>query len=73
MLKEINKSHIVTFKLSNATLGHAFLASKLRPCLSVPLEDSVLKTKLNLIYLQNGNKRVEKTDSKSLLPSVLLY
>ena len=33
MLKEIKKTHILT--LSNATLGHAFLASKLRPGLSV--------------------------------------
>ena len=33
----------------------------------------VLKTKLNLIYLQNGNKRVEKTDSKSLPLYILLY
>ena len=55
------------------TLGHAFLASKLRPDLSVLLRKSVLKAKLNLMYLQNGDKRVETTDSKSLPTSILRH
>ena len=70
MLKEL--SHIL-WPLSNAILGHAFLASKLRPGLLLLLGNSVLTTKLNLMYLQNGNKRVETMDSKSFPSSILLY
>ena len=59
--------------LSNAILGHAFLASKLRPGLLIILGNNVIKTKLNLMYLQNSNKRAETMDSKSLPPSILLH